>query len=346
MSAPPPSAPMSSAPKPDPKPDPNSAPQPLAAPSSAPPPERGPGPLPCVTCWRIHIGAHKTATTHVQEILALMRPQLVERGIDFIPNRVVRQSGLAKALFRRRLATRVPGLRGRIVGQMMADHLDPLRAATSALVLSEEKLMGGSLQVFSDPIYPHVERIVPLLASLAGRAGGGADVTLFLSVRSFDGQMPSAYVQELKFAPPLEGGFEALMARVLARPPSWFDLVRRIRAAAPGVPLRVWRQEDYRREPLAILAELCGRDPGPLPAIEDPFWTKSPDLAAVRAAEALPAGMPPAERRAAVLEIFRTSGDGARFDPFAPEEKALLCAAYARDLERIAELDPGLLIRV
>ena len=122
--------------------------------------------------------------------------------------------------------------------------------------------------------------------------------------------------------------------------------MRRIRAAAPAVPLRVWRQEDYRREPLAILAALCGRDPGPLPAMEDPYWTKSPDLAAVRAAEALPPGMPRPERRAQVLEIFRDSGDGERFDPFAPAEKALLRAAYARDLERIAALDPGLLIRV
>ena len=259
--------------------------------ASAPPPKRGPGPLPPVTTWRIHIGAHKTATTHVQEILALMRPQLVERGIDFVPNHIVRQSGLAKALFARRLATRLPGLRGRAVAGLMAAYLDPLRAATSALVLSEEKLMGGSRQVFSEPIYPQIERIVPMLASLGSRTGGRAEVALFLSIRSFDGQMPSAYVQELKFAPPIAGGFDNIRRRVLARPPSWFDLVRRIRAAAPAVPLRVWRQEDYRRDPAAILAALCGRDPGPLPEMEDPYWTKSPDCRRPRrrgAADGLP----------------------------------------------------------
>jgi hypothetical protein len=305
-------------------------------------------PLAPVTTWRIHIGAHKTATTHVQEILALMRPQLVARGVDFVPNHIVRQSGLAKALFARRLATRLPGLRGRTVAALMAEYLDPLRdpAAPAAMVLSEEKLLGGSRQVFSDPAYPQIERIIPMLASLGARAAGRAEVTLFLSIRSLDGQMPSAYVQELKFAPPIEGGFSNVKARVLARPPSWLELVRRIRAAAPAVPLRVWRQEDYRREPLAILTALCGRDPGPLPAMEDPYWTKSPDLAAIRAAEALPADMPRAARRAEVLEIFRASGDGERFDPFTAAEKALLRAAYARDLERIAAMDPGILIRV
>ena len=229
-------------------------------------------PLAPVTTWRIHIGAHKTATTAVQEILTLMRPQLVERGVDFVDNHRVRQSGLARALFQRRLATRLPGLRGRAVAEIMARHLDPLRAGPTTFVLSEEKLMGGSLQVFSDPAYPQIERIVPMLASLRSRA----EVSFFLSIRSLDGQLPSAYVQELKFSPPIEGGFDNIRARVLARPPSWFELVRRIRAAAPSVPLRVWRQEDYRRDPAAILAVLCGRDPGPLPAMDDPYWTKSP----------------------------------------------------------------------
>ena len=300
-----------------------------------------------ITTWRIHIGAHKTATTHVQEILTLMRPQLVARGIDFIDNHTVRRSGLAKALSARRISTRLPLLRGRAVAALLAEHLDPLRApeAPTTMVLSEEKLMGGSLHVFADPVYPPIERIIPKLASLGTWAGGGADVTFFLSIRSFDGQLPSAYVQELKFSPPIAGGFENIKPRVLARPPSWFDLVRRIRAAAPAVPLRVWRQEDYRRDPATILAALRGRDPGPLRAMEDPYWTKSPDLAAIRAAEALPHALSRPERRAKVLEIFRDSAGGARFDPFAPEEKALLRAAYARDLERIEALDPGILIR-
>ncbi len=129
-------------------------------------------PLAPITTWRIHIGAHKTATTAVQEILALMRPQLVARGVDFIPNDIVRQSGLAKALFVRRISTRLPVLRGRTVAALMAEYLDPLRAGPTAMVLSEEKLMGGSLQVFSEPVYPQIERIIPMLASLGSAVGG------------------------------------------------------------------------------------------------------------------------------------------------------------------------------
>ena len=166
-------------------------------------------------------------------------------------------------------------------------------------------------------------------------------MTLFLSIRSLDGQMPSAYVQELKFSPPIAGGFHNIRRRVLAHPPSWFHMVRphpgggALHAAPglaagglpPGAGGHPWRSLRLR--------------PRPLPAMEDPYWTKSPDLAAIRAAEALPHDMPARERRAQVLEIFRNSGDGTRFDPFAPADKELLRAAYARDLERIAALDPG-----
>ena len=295
-----------------------------------------------ITDWRIHIGAHKTATTHVQETLALMRPELVAQGVDFIPNLLLRQGGIAVALGRKRLWKRVPPLRGPMVRRVLAEHLDPLRAGPTRMVFSEEKLIGGSQHVFSEPIYPQVQRVTALLATLAPRSR----VTLYLSIRSFDTQLPSAYVQELKVMPVPGGGFEAIRRRVLARPPSWFDMVRRIRAAAPGVPLKVWRQEDYRDHAPAILAGLCGLEAlGPLPAIEDPAWTRSPDLAAIQAAEALPATMPEPERRARVREIFKQAGDGARFQPWSAEEKAQLRAAYAADIERIAGLGPDVLMR-
>ncbi len=81
--------------------------------------------------------------------------------------------------------------------------------------------------------------------------------------------------------------------------------------------------------------------------MEDPYWTKSPDSrrdprrrgAAARTCRSRSAAPQ-------VLEIFRNSGDGERFDPFAPAEKEFLRAAYARDLERIAALDPGILMQI
>ena len=143
-------------------------------------------------------------------------------------------------------------------------------------------------------------------------------MTLFLSIRSFDTQLPSAYVQELRYMPPIAGGFDNVKRRVLKRPPSWFELVRRIRAAAPGIPLRVWRQEDYRAEHRGDPrgADRDSASSGRCRRSADPAWTKSPSLEAIRAVEALPA-MPEPERRERARAIFGAdAGEGPRFQPF------------------------------
>ena len=159
------------------------------------------GGLGTVREWRIHLGAHKTATTHLQVMLTQVRPQLVARGVDYIPLRIVRESGLAKSLNRCRLAARLPILRGRIVERVMREMLDPVREGPETLFFSEEKLIGNARSVFSQPLYPMIEKIVPLLASLSR-----ANLTLFLSIRSLDTQLPSAYAHELKYMPPAREG--------------------------------------------------------------------------------------------------------------------------------------------
>ena len=66
-----------------------------------------------------------------------------------------------------------------MVRRILAAHLDPLRAGPATMVFSEEKLLGGPQHVFSEPIYPQVQRMVTLLATLGARA----EVT-FCSCRS------------------------------------------------------------------------------------------------------------------------------------------------------------------
>lgn len=298
-------------------------------------------PLPEVRQWRIHIGAHKTATTHLQETLTNIRPRLVARGVDPIPLNAVRAAGLAQALNERRIATRLPILRGVIAKRLLSEILDPLREGPETVVLSEEKLMGAPRKVFSDPFYPMVEHIVPTLATL----GGKADVTLFLSIRGFAGQLASTYAQELRVLPPPEGGFDAIRARLVAKPPSWFELARRIRKAAPTTPLRVWRQEDYRDHKREIMSELVGCDTGALPEIKDPVRTKSPSLEAIREAEALPRNLSAEERRRTVDAIFASAGPGTRFQPFSKAEIAMFEESYAQDMIRMDELDPGMRMR-
>ncbi len=295
-----------------------------------------------VRAWRIHLGAHKTATTHLQQTLAAIRPRLAAAGVDFVPLEPVRESGLARALIQRRLLARLPLARDPLARRLIAGFMEPLRAGPDTLVVSEEKLVGTPRQIFEEPPYPAIERAVPMLDALSGRA----ELTLFLSIRGFHTQLPSAYAHELRHLPPPEGGFDAIRARVRARPPSWFDLVARLRRAAPRATLRVWCQEDYRAHREGIVAALCGCDPGPLPDLPDPRHTKSPSAAAVGRAETLPRDLKGRARQERVREIYAAADPAEpRFAPFSREDRRLLAAAYAEDLARIAALGPEVLLR-
>ena len=117
--------------------------------------------------------------------------------------------------------------------------VEPVRIGPDVVVLSEENVIGHPRDILATPFYPQAAQRVGRLASL----GLEADLRLFLSIRSYDRLLPSAYAEALKHAGPPPGGFAAVRARLLAEPPSWFDLVSRIRVAAPNVPLRIWRQD-------------------------------------------------------------------------------------------------------
>ena len=169
----------------------------------------------------------------------------------------------------------------------MAAQLDPLRAGPDVVVLSEENILGVPQQIFAEPFYPQVAADRAALASLGRRAERAA-----LPV---DPQLRHAAALGLC------RGAEACCRRSPAASRrsgrgcsrgrrAGSTSCARIRAAAPGVPLRIWRQEDYRANAAAIMAALCGLAPlGPLPEISDPAWTRSPASRRSRAAEALPA---------------------------------------------------------
>ena len=283
--------------------------------------------------WRIHVGAHKTATTHLQETLTSVRTDLAARGVDYIPNPLLRKRRFARTLWERRPIARLPFVGPAHMRDAIETVVAPLRLGPDVVVLSEENVLGIPEQIFATPFYPQASQSLARLASLAGRA----EVQLFLSIRSYDTMLPSAYAEHLKHSAAPVGGFEAVRARLIAEPPSWHDLIARIHAAAPGIALRIWRQEDYRANDAAIMAALCGCPLPPLPEISDPSWTRSPSATAIAAAEALPDGLSHAERNERVRAIYGASEPGSdRFRPFSAAERQRLRGDYEADLDRIA----------
>ena len=308
--------------------------------------------------WRLHVGAHKTATTHIQQTLDAIRSQLVQGGTDAIPVDLFRPVWKAQTLRfgRYRRMHRAALLRGWPVPTADLDRfardLDGLRAGPGRILISEENLPGETDAAVGAGPYPDlVPRLRLLRALLEGvsRRAGHRDpaIHLLLCIRDMGSFLPSVYAEALKFFP-VPRPFETAMGAALQTPPRWCDVVQGIRKAMPRARLTVWRYEDYQANSRDILALLAGTDPGPLPDLPRPTQTMTPSAAAVRAVEAMADldMLPFHARIARVREAYSAAPanpDHPAFRPLSDAQLARCTRAYEADC---AQLDSaGLLQR-
>ncbi len=249
---------------------------------------------PPVRAWRIHVGAHKTATTHLQHTLRAHRDALVDHGVDFIPHGQMRRLSHRYS----RPKSWQAKLRGPVLAWKFNRDLQDYRRGPDTVLLSDEDLLGYAYDQLTTPLYQR-PACLHLLQALARRG----DMRLFLGIRSLDGLVPSAYAQTLKAVVPEPGLMDRARTALAAAPPSWVALVERLRAALPGVPLTVWRYEDYRDHWRAIAALYVGRDVGAFPDLPPPQMTVSPSPLAIAQAEALDPALPLKARIATVGSI-------------------------------------------
>lgn len=268
----------------------------------------------------LHLGAHKTASTHLQQGLKRARPGLAARV--FLPDDL-RKDGL-------RLQDRLaPG----------ADdpaHEAGLRAAFAGpgrLVVSEENVLGQvpGPELADDPtLYPGAGGRLVRLARLLPPG----PVTLALAVREGAGFVAACYSQALMAGrvAPFGQMFGGLDPAAL----DWDDLAGRLMAALPGARLVLWDHADWPAVAPQVAAALLGDGAAPLPL---PSGLAHPGLSAEAVARLLAEGGqgPAAAARARALRLEFSKGAGQPgFDPFPPEARARAAAAHARTLDRLA----------
>lgn len=263
---------------------------------------------------RLHVGAHKTATTHLQRTLELHRGVLAGRGIDYLPTRELRSA----------LAAERAGL-GRLRGRASACRraVERLRHEAPVLAISDENLLGGVGAAFACDPYARMEGIAGAFA----RGVVAKRTAIFLGIRAFDRFWASCYVEALRTGRPPD--LDALGA--LARgAPTWLGVCRRLRRIWPTAQLTVWRYEDYNARRMA--SAFLGSDPGKLAPVGRQARRASPSAEGVRAAAAVDWRD---KRRIAEIFAAHPAADGEPFSPFDAGETARLRAAYARDVEAL-----------
>jgi hypothetical protein len=294
---------------------------------------------PAVTEWRIHLGAHKTASTHVQHVLGDMRGALLADGFDvLVPHQGLREQALTRLAARRR-KHRFPFLAR---ATELTRLVEPLRQGPPRIILSEEGLLGWTQDVIAGRFYSGLGYAFAVLDRLAAQS----EVTLFLAIRSPDTFLPSIYAEALRHGPPPEDGFDAVRAWVRRDPPRWTRLIAEIRRWAPKARLVIWRYEDFRAHEADILSRLCGRPVIPPAVAPETAHTRSGSARAVAMAERIAPSLRGPERQAAVNAIFADPAfDGPAFRPFDAEETAVLKRLYAADTAEIDRIAPGSLLR-
>ncbi|WP_333715028.1 hypothetical protein [Yoonia sp.] len=284
-----------------------------------------------------HVGAHKTATTHLQKTIKRATEAIAADGVRFYGPEHFRLPGRTiPALFGFQ-----PGAVADPSRRSPQEQLAALAQDAHRLVISEENFIGP----LNSPkglglrhrYRPAGERMARLAASF------GQDVDVFLAVRRPTTFMNSAYCQMLL------GGQVRHLGLYLRRNPltsvDWLGLVQDLRTTKGIGQITVWRYEDYRvlfpRIVAAMLGEVAARH---VPVVDRPINT---GLSAAAVAEVLHRGdtadLPDIARRArALLPV----ADGyPPFDAFTPEDHAKSEQHYANQVAAIGMIPGVTLLR-
>lgn len=184
----------------------------------------------------IHLGAHKTASTHIQTSLRAVRPQLQKAGLFYAGPHLLRSNiPFSDALVR-------GGNAG--AAATCAAWLGERRKSFPHMLLSEENILGAtkraSLMSRFRGIYPQA---APRLAQVIDMAGGGP-ATVYLALRDPASFLVSAFALQLQ-----QGREVDIRDYLRGRGPAqvrWSGLVRRLSRLEQVERIVVWRYEDYR----------------------------------------------------------------------------------------------------
>lgn len=190
-----------------------------------------------MTQINLYLGAHKTATTHLQGLLVANRERLLARQVALSAPEDVRKDWLPK--FLKYCNGNNAGNPGK--GRPIVRELRALLPEQKLWILTEENIAGVPNNLALRPgIYPFAGKRIQAL----GQLFKNASMTLFFSLRSYDSFYRSAYSEVVRnrgYIPFQEFYDEARFAKN-----SWVDTVRGFHEALPQENIVLWQYEHFR----------------------------------------------------------------------------------------------------
>lgn len=286
----------------------------------------------------IHVGAHKTASTYIQEALAINADASAAAGRAYWPRERFRPS-LANAV--RRSQQLASSRRARWAARIGIDPRDPstgLRRLVSidyGITLSEENLLGDPDQCFSGSLYPNAQRNLQVLKSALPER----PVEIMIALRSYPAFMSSLFGEALKNGAMVTPQQARAMRPTLSG--GWQSVIASIRSIFPEAPITAWKYEDFARLEDGLLCRMSGLEPGQLKKPANGDILPSPSSEAIEGMLDLPADKHWIERvidmRALRAKYPRTKSS-TKFTLWTNEETEQLARQYEQDIEQIKSL--------
>ncbi len=290
----------------------------------------------------LHGGFHKTATSHIQSMLARNSKMLERESISYVHHRDTRkrltvpvQCNVYNALGMdwdpKTSDEELREMTGAFLAELCAER--PKR-----LILSDENMAGHCGHCVKRGVLYRWRR--RLLETFAGQFDGSVN-EVHLGLRNYADFFASAYVEYLRSVTGQWFVDERMMRRqVLENMPSWHNILKSVITLFPGAKVYVWRYEDFRQMDLRILANLCGPGVDTAKMQEPKDRNKRPTASGRAVAELLQLihkdGADSAlEKRVALQEQYPRGPDYGGYDPWTKAERAHLTRMYDRDIAEI-----------
>ncbi|WP_218352557.1 hypothetical protein [Alteromonas lipotrueiana] len=229
---------------------------------------------------RVHIGAHKTATTHLQDTLELCESELKKSGIRYISRDRFRNELAFLAQEKVFTGQNKSALEKRYT---LASKLFQFHGKGVILTVSEENIMGNILDGLSPFPYQN-----PKL-NFINYARQVTKVKVFVSLRSFSGFYPGAYITALRFNPSEALHRKKVLLNQLNEGacPSWEEVVKRLQAGLTGCELKCWTFDDYLQDKKHVLTHFLAKKPPELPNLPKTIKTATPSTDAIQEIESV-----------------------------------------------------------
>jgi hypothetical protein len=286
--------------------------------------------------WRIHLGAHKTATTHIQDLLESQKAFLAENDIYYITRKQFRDQKILKYL--KKYARSYFSL-ARLRGWNLAQATEMIRKGMNSVIISEENIIGSSIDLLKYPLYPNIDENLAALE----KSIGNDNVILYVSIRKYSEILISAYAQALRDGNVVGEISDYLDLYCGSKYPNWTDAVIRIRKAFPQARLHVWDMEYYSRNKFDLLEKMAGI-PLSRQDIGISRQTRTPSAASIAAARAINPGLSVEVRRSMAAAIFDADTYEEKYAPLTEAQISFLDTRYAKEITALRQANPDLFI--